>query len=1228
MKVNRDIIFEGEREKMKKMRFKKRIYAFVLMLVMVVSMLPVSPSLVKAESPEMDGSNTYVRVHFFNEFDWATPAIQVWGGNKTIVEGDGDAYHYDRWNADITNLVKESDTKWCSAVVRGDFTGFQFLNPADGEGFDNLSNDIIKSCTGSKITDLYLKRNAETNWKPEWYLDADWTVSIDTLIPAENDSRVIINGDKYPLNYAGQGTYEAFVDLKAGEYTPSLVVYGIETEGKAISLSKDSTVVIRATIEGSTITVSDSVNDVIDSYVAVAGDFGSLGLAGDEVVPSWDPSAAEGLMVYAGNGKFVKTMHFAALSEAKTVEYKVTFNKSWDGALGNNGANIYVTVPAGATELAITYDKFTGKTYNSVNGSDDADYNVSLIGTVRKNDDWKADATGYEFQQIGEKLFVRQEVLEKGSYQYKYIINYSEWKADPNVSLTIDEKQVVLFVFNSETKEIIDSVNNPAEVVAAVGDYKVALNKKIYVKVPENFGKVFIHYWVDGANDSSVWPGDEITVTDAKTGWLLAEIPVKYDRFIINNKEDGEHGVQSKNIETVGDKSFYVFGEEAATAYNPDDFMTVHIKTEYEETAVYEFEGYEVKGWPGTVLADADEDGWYTVLLDIRSSKFIVNNNNKGSQTANLIRADYAEKTWIYVNEDNEVAAFATKDAAEDAIEAAKAPADPSQPVEKTTFTVHVKAPSDWEKVQAYICTSSWGELYGKFDNAPEMTKGADGWYTIEVKIKKAPYYYIFHNGKGTQTADLVYAGTEDVWFDITKKGDNGKYIGTPLNTNPDELSEAEKAEAEKQAAEETKRREEEEKRKQEAAMKEQLKDSYIIYVQVPSSWTKACYYTWEEVAPDYPRLQPWPGTTLKDKDGSWYKAYIPKNMNRIIFNDGKADGAVKTDNITISGTEYFVVNEAGKYERFATKPSTEDIQKAEEAAANRLKDTYNVYVKVDASWTDACYYAWVKEPFEDLAKWPGTKLPTEMKDGYHVVKVPKFMDWIIINNGKADGAVQTKDIETFGKDCYITVNADGSYEVIDASGNKIDGEEPAKVVEGVEKVTLYVKVPADWATPRLWAWGSEGNLYDAWPGEALVQEGEWLVATLPTWVNYLIINGNDGSVQTADIKLAEIGRDIYLTVISADEYTIEYKDVEVRNDVIPEVTSPKDEKTEDDSKTEDKNSEAEEGGAIVADTTEDGGSFLSPQSIMLIITAAVILLGGVVVIVVLSRKKAFDTKE
>ena len=93
------------------------------------------------------------------------------------------------------------------------------------------------------------------------------------------------------------------------------------------------------------------------------------------------------------------------------------------------------------------------------------------------------------------------------------------------------------------------------------------------------------------------------------------------------------------------------------------------------------------------------------------------------------------------------------------------------------------------------------------------------------------------------------------------------------------------------------------------------------------------------------------------------------------------------------------------------------------------------------------------------------------------------------------------------------------------------------------KKVAINVKVPDDWKDPCVWAWNSDGkNAFEAWPGgqcDVRKDNDGWYYIWIPDWANHVIINANEGTVQTGELVLE--GKDAWITVKSKDESEVSY---------------------------------------------------------------------------------------
>lgn len=85
----------------------------------------------------------------------------------------------------------------------------------------------------------------------------------------------------------------------------------------------------------------------------------------------------------------------------------------------------------------------------------------------------------------------------------------------------------------------------------------------------------------------------------------------------------------------------------------------------------------------------------------------------------------------------------------------------------------------------------------------------------------------------------------------------------------------------------------------------------------------------------------------------------------------------------------------------------------------------------------------------------------------------------------------------------------------------------------------IHAKAPADWGTPALWAWGDAGNVFSAWPGQAMTEDPNnpgWYFFAVPDTTGFAIINNNGAGLQTADLEIE--AKEVWLTV--ADDTSVE----------------------------------------------------------------------------------------
>ena len=79
-------------------------------------------------------------------------------------------------------------------------------------------------------------------------------------------------------------------------------------------------------------------------------------------------------------------------------------------------------------------------------------------------------------------------------------------------------------------------------------------------------------------------------------------------------------------------------------------------------------------------------------------------------------------------------------------------------------------------------------------------------------------------------------------------------------------------------------------------------------------------------------------------------------------------------------------------------------------------------------------------------------------------------------------------------------------------------------MAESAEMIVVYAQVPDTWAYPCAWSWNAAGeNAFAAWPGDMMEPDAKnpgWYYIYVPAGMESVIINANDGTIQTAEVKI------------------------------------------------------------------------------------------------------------
>ena len=356
------------------------------------------------------------------------------------------------------------------------------------------------------------------------------------------------------------------------------------------------------------------------------------------------------------------------------------------------------------------------------------------------------------------------------------------------------------------------------------------------------------------------------------------------------------------------------------------------------------------------------------------------------------------------------------------------------------------------------------------------------------------------------------------------------------------------------------------------------------VVVKLPEGWDAPNLWAWADDGTN--AFAAWPGEAMEELAEGWYYTYVPSFVQNVIVNANQGtDAAVQTDAIVV---------EAGK-EVWITV--AEDLT-AEVAYEAQLRGEIPAYVEkfivhayVPLSWKTVNMWAWsAPDGTNAFEAWPGEAM-VEGEDGWFTGKAPTWVNSLIINGN--EGTVQTSDVTIEGKELWITVYEDLTYD--------LSYEDPNKAVPNI---TVYAQVPSDWANPCCWAWSAPDgtNAFNAWPGEALTQDGDWYAIEVPGWINSVIINANEGTIQTTDLSV-EAGKNVWVVVTDPENAAVYYEEPVVApvETAPPETTAPAPETTAPSAEAP-----AEEGG--------NGGAIIGA-------VAAVAVLGGGAAVVMKKKK-------
>ncbi len=155
--------------------------------------------------------------------------------------------------------------------------------------------------------------------------------------------------------------------------------------------------------------------------------------------------------------------------------------------------------------------------------------------------------------------------------------------------------------------------------------------------------------------------------------------------------------------------------------------------------------------------------------------------------------------------------------------------------------------------------------------------------------------------------------------------------------------------------------------------------------------------------------------------------------------------------------------------------------------------------------------WAWDKngEIGNVFSTWPGGDMEAESNGWNTYTFYNTYNLKLLFSN---NGSEKTSDLELIASGEYW-------YDGEEFLSENPDEEENDGDVDGIE---IYAKYT------HIWAWdknGESGNLFSAWPGEAMEEVGVWHMYSFPDATSLKVLLNNNGSGQTGDLTISEEGQ-------------------------------------------------------------------------------------------------------
>lgn len=128
---------------------------------------------------------------------------------------------------------------------------------------------------------------------------------------------------------------------------------------------------------------------------------------------------------------------------------------------------------------------------------------------------------------------------------------------------------------------------------------------------------------------------------------------------------------------------------------------------------------------------------------------------------------------------------------------------------------------------------------------------------------------------------------------------------------------------------------------------------------------------------------------------------------------------------------------------------------------------------------------------------------------------------------------------------CLLLQGCGAVHSTAPTARPQAETDAPTEIPTEPAELMVVVLVPEDWKDVRIWAWKDGGaDAYKVWPGMVMTPSGDqFYQVNIPAWTDRVVINANDGTVQTPDLSWGPTEL-LYIHVVSPD-YVFVHEDAQ-----------------------------------------------------------------------------------